>query len=337
MILQALVVTSACEKTENANNGDWSLVYANQPAHDLIDMHFVNENDGFILANAKMGAPDSTQLLIHTNDGGQTWTETRFELENRQLITDIHVFSDRVILGITTAGEVVESNNLGNTWITKSNTNLPSASQITFPFVGNSGFIAAKSHIYRSLDQGLSWKTVYASNIPQAERLIFPETSETGYAIGGYMGEAQMGGLINRGWILKTIDAGTTWTALPTEFTGIADAYFLSNETGFVFTNDRTLWGTKNGGVSWSVITDEVLGSYIRMWFASERQGFIAGNDIGVLSTTDGGQNWEVALPAATGMTGTSAVKFEETTRSIYVMINGMIVYRPWQKHYGND
>jgi photosystem II stability/assembly factor-like uncharacterized protein len=122
----------------------------------------------------------------------------------------------------------------------------------------------------------------------------FPTGTQVGYAVG--VGPDSMGGF--GGIVVKTTDAGATWTRQSTGLIGVLNSvYFTTDDNGYAVGEMGTAIRTTDGGATWTTMT--VPGSdmlnYVR-FPENSLNGFIglrpqAGGGR-VLKTTDGGSNW---------------------------------------------
>lgn len=101
---------------------------------------------------------------------------------------------------------------------------------------------------------------------------------------------------ITEGFIVKTTDAGRTWTSiiLPTK-TQLKKIQFTDHQTGYIIGGDNTfgvLLKTTDGGQSWSAINLNTLECPFGLHFLNNNVGFITGKNL-FIKTVDGGQTWK--------------------------------------------
>ena len=114
----------------------------------------------------------------------------------------------------------------------------------------------------------------------------------TGYAVAGYSG----------GDILKTTNAGVTWTSQITSYTlpiyGIA---FTSEGTGYL-AGSLSVYKTTNGGTNWTTIytstTNEIFSD---IFFTNANTGYVIGSYGRLLKTTNAGANWVATTISGSG------------------------------------
>ncbi len=144
---------------------------------------------------------------------------------------------------------------------------------------------------------GKSWRRIETGLQARLYDVHFP-TDRVGYAV-GYGGAA-----------LKTIDGGESFTRLATAPLGwLASVWFLSADVGFVAggeKNDTGLWGTRDGGRTWSSLRGLLpesarSGSLREIVFLDEKTGYAVGHPGLILRTRDGGESWQT-LPSGTDL-----------------------------------
>lgn len=125
------------------------------------------------------------------------------------------------------------------------------------------------------------------------ERMWFT-SSTTGYsALGDNTG--------GTGSVLKTTDAGNTWTKIITSCTNATyDVNFLNANTGHVCDFNGVISRTTNAGGSWTTVYSNGSSNYLyNMGFFDANTGFAAGFAYTV-RTTNGGTNWSEGALAGT-------------------------------------
>jgi len=111
--------------------------------------------------------------------------------------------------------------------------------------------------------------------------------ANTGFAVGGL------------GTIIKTSNAGTNWTILPSgTYENLRSIFFTDENTGYIVGDNGTILKTANGGNTWFPQNSNTLYNLNSVFFVGNTgyaagDGEIAGEYGGVLlKTTNGGANW---------------------------------------------
>jgi photosystem II stability/assembly factor-like uncharacterized protein len=223
-------------------------------------------------------------------------------------------------------GTVLKTTNGGSSW-----TALSAPSAVTYYNVNfineNLGFIMGESgRIEKTTDGGATWvqKTSGIVHSIMASDILSDGT--TIYAAGGGSGI---------GVILKSSDAGETWTALAQPanvvFRGI-DFDKTNPQTGYLVGEglagaSNSIYKTTNGGSSWTLLTTPY--SDISNFFAVsvvDQNNFVAvGGNKRILKSANGGTNWsQLDNSAANYYRG---VHFSNPTNGYVVGGNGKILF----------
>ncbi len=148
------------------------------------------------------------------------------------------------------------------------------------------------------------------------------------------------------GWIsadentlLKTIDAGISWTTQKTNLmvkgSDVSSVWFHDENYGFaVGSIDRepTVWMTKNGGTTWAVQAkwerafSESLGTLIDVTFADRNNGWAVGFNgfrAMIVATRDGGRHWEIQYSGNEISGQFNRIDFSDTLHGIALSFDG--------------
>ena len=88
---------------------------------------FGSDGTGFVVGKARLTAPqvDSADLIIHTTDNGQTWTDISTHLNNiavnesgrvQESLTDVFILGNRDIVVLSSSGKLYKSVDNGKSW-----------------------------------------------------------------------------------------------------------------------------------------------------------------------------------------------------------------------------
>lgn len=137
-----------------------------------------------------------------------------------------------------------------------------------------------KGIILTTTDGGTSWTSTEKEKSLQKVYFI---NSTTGFIIGA------------QGYLLKTTDAGVTWTEKTSNTTsGLQDIHFPTATTGYISVPGGKFLKTTDAGETWTelTITDQSGWTNQGIYFTSETTGYIVGDDRIVVKTSDGGTTW---------------------------------------------
>ena len=120
---------------------------------------------------------------------------------------------------------------------------------------------------------------------------------------------------------MKTINGGTTWTALSLSTgNGKVSVYFNNIDTGYVSGAGLSdaIMKTTDGGTTWSNIYSNTIEEFSSIYFTGINDGYAVGSVSGkVLKTTDAGVTWTSQTPAGSG--GLYSIKFPTATDGFIV------------------
>lgn len=214
-------------------------------------------------------------LILRTSDGGTTWASIPAGT-SQNLVCVIYSYSTLYITG--SEGQVLKSTDSGLTW-TAHTVNVNSNLKTVFFSDANTGYVGGEyGVIYKTVDGGNSWAQLTSgievlSGNYQLVGMHFTD-SNTGFAVGG---NSQTG----EGLILKTVNAGASWSVqfLTNNYIGSID--FINSTVGFVAggsvsSNTSKILKTIDGGNTWNVQSSS---SYRQLGaaFPSQNAGYTCG------------------------------------------------------------
>ncbi len=239
------------------------------------ELHFIDQNNGWAMADLGAGAGSMGIAIFQTTDGGQTWTQTYTNdpnqtgagdslplsgIKNGMTVTDM---KNAWIGGVTYASAIVylyQTSDAGHTWNLES-APIPAGYEQAQPVNHGPQFVAPNDaylpvtmqnqygdmlFIYVSHDGGANW-ALTSTLIPQGGSMDFVSVND------GFVWNATA--------FYVTHDGAKTWTVVTPDVAfgeNFAGMDFISPTTGFVLTNDatsrRTLYKTTDGGATWNVL-----------------------------------------------------------------------------------
>ncbi|MDR6921028.1 MULTISPECIES: T9SS type A sorting domain-containing protein [Chryseobacterium] len=255
----------------------WTLQNAGSGGAGQTSMHVYDANSVWACANSGTGG-----VFTRTSNGGTSWTPGIFNIGNNTRLYNILNISgvnettawvmspngSTSPTSTSTLGEVWKTTNGGSSW-TKQFT-LPSSGIAVHFFDANNGLaIGSRASVYdifTTQNGGDSWSQIPAANVSN------PMTETFGYQKYYVIDNVificfynVVGGV----WdykVYKSTDKGLHWSALPTSFEGGQSHGFLMAwsdvNKGIVFSQtyssgtptDLKIYGTDDGGASWSVV-----------------------------------------------------------------------------------
>jgi photosystem II stability/assembly factor-like uncharacterized protein len=163
---------------------------------------------------------------------------------------------------------------------------------------------------FSSLNAQLNWEWKKPALQGNPLESIFFADANNGYSVGQH------------GTILKTADAGTTWTLKNFGENNLHAVYFTDLNNGYCVGDSGTIFKTTNAGTTW---VDESFGSaQLRdVHFPSASVGYAIGYDGVILKTTDAGLTWSSLTSGVTDQL--TAVFFTDDNTGFVIGVSGLI------------
>jgi photosystem II stability/assembly factor-like uncharacterized protein len=258
-------------------NSDWKLqTKPISTTADLGKVQFVSAIEGWI-SISKGG-------LLHTTDGGTTWTEVPLDHPQVMICSMIDPAFNMCFISPSTG------------WVIKTFG--------TEPIYDSHGAV-----IYKTTDGGLNWQRTVLSQIEEdtGGQIQFIDANN------GYVSIVNMGSGLGKYY--KTTDGGTTWNLMPSDGSvGILYQVDLNNAWGILGTFSQTppftILHSDNGMNSFTEQkTDDSPGAFWAIQFTDLNHGWVVGQK-GKILKTDNGKDWNVV--PNTGITA------DYTCKSVY-------------------
>lgn len=204
-------------------------------------------------------------LMIHTSDGGQSWT--RVKAPSRVNLNAVQFVSDEVGYAAGSSGLYRDNRK----------------EKADFDLV-----------ILRTSDGGQSWSTSYeyhrTGDLLEIERTVWQLAT---------FSETVAIAVINGNSLLRTGDAGLTWqTVMSTNAGGIAGVAFSIDGTAWTV-GERGFYVSKDQGKTWQTFAGLEEGLSKQKWhaigFSNSKHGIAVGDGGAMAITIDGGVTWSKA------------------------------------------
>jgi photosystem II stability/assembly factor-like uncharacterized protein len=170
----------------------------------------------------------------------------------------------------------------GASWVYQGSIYLFPGSNIHF-VDEHTGYVSGQDcTIYKTTDSGANW--------------TFVGNSSSGGLCNIWFVDDQIGYVAGLDKLLKTTNAGASWTEIPlgTHDIFACDIHFpVDAQIGYVVGCYGHIWKTMNGGATWSLQASGVPYNLRSVWFPQDAEtGYIAADFGNILKTTDGGSTW---------------------------------------------
>ena len=313
LYLVSVVFLIGCEDTTSKKQirHEWKTVMEGDWTSHLYDVHFVSETRGWAVGNSVDIDPsldfaeEAESLVIHTDNGGQTWHRQTSGVFGKPLRT-VYFRSELEGWCLGESGVLIHTSDGGETWEpieTDTENNLHD-----FFIADATGWIVGDwGTLLKSTDGGKTFTKI--------DETVFAKKSLKGI----YFVDDDYGWMItyrnttegeNAGYIYRTTDGGDTWEEQYATEAALFNLHFIDRQTGWVVGDRRSVFATTDGGKTWQFITDgtnqrhktsygqpEYLGNeplhtftLYDIDFTDSQNGWIVG-DLGViLHTSSGGK-----------------------------------------------
>lgn len=202
------------------------------------------------------GISNGTQALVRTNDNGTTWTDVTpdptiaYQINGISFIDPQNGFAADQI-------KVYRTNNAGATW----NDFTPGMSIKDIGFASmDVGFVCGSMNpfaaVMKTVDGGQTWSNVLNATLP-----VFTSSSMQKIDVVNQDAVFVSGQYSNI--IFKTLDGGVTWdTITVAAIYEIMDFDFTSETQGHLVSGMGEIYGTSDGGLTWTLEYSVASGAY---------------------------------------------------------------------------
>jgi len=251
-------------------------------SEDLLSVSFPTEKEGW--ACGRWG------VVLHTVDGGKTWTLQSSGTENT--LVSIHFVDPQNGWAVGEEGTILHTGDGGKNWEKQKNPVPFYLMKVYFVTPLKGWIVGERTHILSTVDGGKTWNIQFKDEDFILKSISFCDPLH-GWAVGEY------------GYIYHTKDGGTTWMKQ-------AGNFDISDETGaveggnFLFditaVDSQTAWAvgidgyvirTVDGGKTWKEVKIDAPKTQL-FCVASNRAGtvLIGGNGT-ILISMDNGKTWK--------------------------------------------
>ena len=144
------------------------------------------------------------------------------------------------------------------------------------------------SGVWKTYDGGDHWYNIAGTDIYYLWALSYQ--NDTVYGVG------------NGGVVIKSLDAGETWTQLSSATSNdLRGVYFENGQSGWITGYTGKIYYTNNGGASWTNQSTGTANLY-EITFVDDTTGWIVGGSGRILKTTNRGTNWSTQTSGTSGI-----------------------------------
>lgn len=139
----------------------------------------------------------------------------------------------------------------------------------------NIGYIITSNELLETIDAGSTW--LKKQNISGGNDMGF--YNATGYIVG------------NNGYVLKSIDSGTSWSQISTGFNISYNTVNIIDDNNIILSTSNSIVKTDDGGVTWESLSIPNV-NVVKTFFTTSLIGHAVSSNGIILKTIDGGENW---------------------------------------------
>jgi photosystem II stability/assembly factor-like uncharacterized protein len=253
-------------------------------AQTIWDINFINTTIGWV-------ATQNGGRVYYTTDAGATWGNT---VVNGLIVPNTVKFKDALTGFVVNNnnGDVYKTTDGGLTWAASGTAGEPlyavDVSNSTVYAVGRSG------STWKSTDEGNNYFAAFDAVTVGQVRYIRFVNSTTGYASTGSTTTTD-----SLGYLLKTTNAGMTWTDVGYNFKHLVYSFALaSSNVWYIGRGRNAIFKTTDGGATFVEQAQPITSATAHFYdigFVDENNGYASTSTGGIIKTTDGGTTWENA------------------------------------------
>lgn len=272
----------------------WTQVYSSWLQSDGGKFVFFNELSGFY---ALPTVVQYSSVIISTDDGGNTWTESWTSNLSWLDTYSLCAFDQNTVFSVGAYGALSKSSDGGMNWTPMGNKIfLGDIYDVQF-LNQNEGFAlshvlgggVAQSELKKTNDGGLSWNRIDKFYFYRGASNFL--NSDTGFVASKLMGTT----------INKTTDGGNTWTEIGTGFDFEPTVIKFYDFNNGLIAGDGKMIKTNDGGNTWHAVALESIYDYDfnDIEYRSANKVFAVGRiwtQSAILKSNDGGDTWEKVI-----------------------------------------
>ncbi|MEK7353207.1 MAG: CARDB domain-containing protein, partial [Chloroflexota bacterium] len=280
---QSWAVGDSMARLYTTNGGStWTVQnQAASPSYLIKAVDFITPLEGWAGVSSPLGKGFQiyTNVIMHTLDGGTTWTAQNVGLlYSYQLAIDFTDASNGWAVGYW--GNIIHTSNGGATWMWQTSNSTNHLYGVKFADANNGWAVGSLGTILRTSNSGANWTSQTSGTTNSLYGVKFIDTSN-GWAVG------------NSGTIRRTFDGGNTWINQTSNTTNaLYSVSFVDANNGWAVGSSGIVRRTSDGGSTWTSQTSGVSNSLYSVSFVDTNNGWAVGYGGTVRHTSDGGSTW---------------------------------------------
>jgi photosystem II stability/assembly factor-like uncharacterized protein len=263
---------------------NWHVGF-NETPYQASDVFFTNDLIGYTVGEGG--------TIRKTTDGGTSWLSQTSNASG--ILRSVYFVNSDFGIVVGDNGTLLRTIDGGINWISQGGVTSEALNAVFFTDA-NTGFaVGTNGVIIKTTDKGVNW-TKKGSITNGLSSVHFP-SANVGYALSG-------------NGVYKTINAGESWSILPTIIGNVEQLFFVSETVGYITGRGNVAPGvvykTIDGGNSWTALNINYAYGTSGIFFLNEMEGYV-GTVGKIFKTIDGGKNW---FSQHSGFMNLSAIHF---------------------------
>lgn len=291
----------------NWDTTSYSVINSN-----ILEVIFINSDTGYAIG----GTYDTFGgFILKTTTNGDQWSIVDIGT-NIYNLNDISTPDNSSIFVVGMQGQILKSNDGGETWVKQNSTTNENLYSVDFPTPQIGYCTGENGTLLKTLNGGNNWIKLepltdyYLSN-------IFFKDSITGFLP---INDWEIDSTV----LLTTLDGGINWERkIIGDFYYPREITFINNDTAFVIGDDGAVSRTFDSGDNW-VTKYQPVRTPTNIHFINNTTGYIVGTDGEISITENCGDNWTI-LNTGTKQT-IQSIFFTDINTGIATGSNGTII-----------
>lgn len=240
-------------------------------------------------------AAGSAQGIMHTADGGKTWTTQMAPGTGVNAFWGIDFADAAHGMAVGNSGIVFSTADGGATWTNRQSGSATSTNDLAVVDAQHAWAAQAFGEILRTTDGGTRWDRQQVGSTTSHFYGIDFASTQVGFAVGDAEQSA------NHGMIYGTNDGGQSWTLQwdgGAGYNWLYDVDALTPQVALAVGNGGIILRTTDGGTTWLEVTRHPGVSVLSGVSFVGKVGYAVGNGSAVLRSANAGQSWVSVSPS---------------------------------------
>ncbi len=271
-----------------AQTPDWEIIQSAQEPliYSRTHLYFLDQNEGWLV-----GTISSVSTILHTTDGGATWT-VLFNDSTDFIMYDVFFVDSNVGWIVGGEGTIWHTVDGGITWTDQSPGTTTEHLKGIYALNQNVAYVCGNDSTILKTTDGANWQLLTSGSGTKPDLVdIHAFDANTVFAVS----------TSNDGVIMYTTDGGANWTTTYAPFPpgGISQRQYactgLPNGTAYTVGYHGTVFKSTDYGHTWSNVAN-MFGSLYKIFYsvgAYNDHVWVGGSDGKLFHSSDGGATWD--------------------------------------------